>query len=137
MVRRTQGSSRHRVYAFVRERVQAGMPPTIREVQEHLGFRAVQSARQHLEALVADAVQAHVGDFPNLGDDELKAARKRFWELRDSPLDKKPSTAELLVWLCILSARGITAADLRDRPLRALPAIEALVKDKDDLEVLG
>jgi hypothetical protein len=24
------------------------------------------------------------------------AARERFWELRDSPLEKKPSTAELL-----------------------------------------
>jgi repressor LexA len=41
------------VLAFVRERILAGAPPTTREVQEHLGFRAVQSARQHLEALVA------------------------------------------------------------------------------------
>lgn len=54
MVQKGPGSSRHRVYTFVRERVQAGMPPTVREVQEHLGFRAVQSARQHLEALVAE-----------------------------------------------------------------------------------
>ena len=38
--------------------VQAGMPPTVREVQEHLGFRAVQSARQHLEALVAGGLGA-------------------------------------------------------------------------------
>jgi len=89
------------------------------------------------KALVADAVQAHVGDFPNLGDDELKAARKRFWELRDSPLDKKPSTAELLVWLCILSARGIDAETLRNAPLPDLPALGALVKDPQDLEALG
>jgi repressor LexA len=48
------GENRRRVLGFVRERILAGMPPTVREVQEHLGFRAVQSARQHLEALVAE-----------------------------------------------------------------------------------
>lgn len=48
------GETRARVLAFVRERIFAGNPPTTREVQEHLGFRAVQSARQHLEALVAE-----------------------------------------------------------------------------------
>ena len=89
------------------------------------------------ETLVADAVQAHVGDFPHLGPDELAAAQKRFWELRDSPLDKKPSTAELLVWLCILSARRIDAEALRSASLAALPAIGALVKDPQDLEALG
>lgn len=89
------------------------------------------------EALVADAVEAHVGDFPNLGDAELTVARERFWELRDSPLDKKPSTAELLVWLCILSARGIDAETLRKAPLPDLPALGALVKDPQDLETLG
>jgi repressor LexA len=45
--------TRQRVYAFVRRRILAGDAPTTREVQHHLGFRAVQSARQHLEALVA------------------------------------------------------------------------------------
>lgn len=54
MVRHGRGEARARVLAFVRERVLAGRPPTTREVQEHLGFRAVQSARQHLEALVAE-----------------------------------------------------------------------------------
>jgi len=48
------GETRRRVLAFVRERILAGAPPTTREVQEHLGFAAVQSARQHLEALVAE-----------------------------------------------------------------------------------
>ncbi len=52
MARSQPGDSRRRVLAFVRERILAGEPPTTREVQEHLGFRAVQSARQHLEALV-------------------------------------------------------------------------------------
>jgi repressor LexA len=47
------GETRARVLAFVRERILEGRPPTTREVQQRFGFKAVQSARQHLEALVA------------------------------------------------------------------------------------
>jgi repressor LexA len=47
-----RGSSREQVFAFVRERLLAGRPPTVREVQAELGFRAVESARAHLSALV-------------------------------------------------------------------------------------
>jgi repressor LexA len=47
------GETRGRVLAFVRERLAAGSPPSVREVQEAFGFRSVQSAREHLEALVA------------------------------------------------------------------------------------
>ncbi|MEZ4257283.1 MAG: transcriptional repressor LexA [Polyangiales bacterium] len=46
--------TRSRVLSFVRECVQRGTPPTVREVQRAMGFRAVQSAQQHLEALVKD-----------------------------------------------------------------------------------
>ena len=48
------GQTRRQVHAFVRDRIAAGAPPTVREVQEHFGFRAVQTARQHLETLVAE-----------------------------------------------------------------------------------
>jgi repressor LexA len=41
------------VYQLVRERLLAGSPPTVREIQEAFGFRSVQTAREHLEALVA------------------------------------------------------------------------------------
>jgi len=41
------------VYEFMRRQILSATPPTTREVQEHFGFKAVQSARQHLEALVA------------------------------------------------------------------------------------
>jgi repressor LexA len=44
---------RERIFRFVRERILSGRPPTVREVQEAFGFAAVQSARMHLEALVA------------------------------------------------------------------------------------
>ncbi len=48
------GETRGRVLHFVSERLLRGQPPTVREVQQALGFRAVQSARAHLEALVRE-----------------------------------------------------------------------------------
>ena len=48
------GETRKKVYEFVRERILNGTPPTTREVQQKFGFRAIQSARQHLEALVSE-----------------------------------------------------------------------------------
>ncbi len=51
---RARGTIRDEVLAFVRGRLAAGSPPTVREVQQAFGFKAVESARQHLEALVAE-----------------------------------------------------------------------------------
>lgn len=48
------GETRERVYRFVRERLEAGLAPTVREVQREFGFSAVQTAREHLEKLVAE-----------------------------------------------------------------------------------
>lgn len=48
------GERRKSIFLFVRDRILSGVPPTIREVQEHFGFRAVQSARDYLETLVRD-----------------------------------------------------------------------------------
>ena len=48
------GQTRERVFAWVRERLLTGRPPTVREVQQAFRFRAVESAREHLEALVTD-----------------------------------------------------------------------------------
>jgi len=48
------GQTRRQVYRFVRERLFQGRPPTVREVQQAFGFRSVQSAREHLETLVAE-----------------------------------------------------------------------------------
>ncbi|MCW8129960.1 MAG: transcriptional repressor LexA [Planctomycetota bacterium] len=41
-----------RVFEYVRERILAGSPPTVREVQQHFKYRSVATAQQHLEALV-------------------------------------------------------------------------------------
>lgn len=43
---------RDKVYNYVAGRLKVGDPPTIREVQAAMGFKAVETARSHLEALV-------------------------------------------------------------------------------------
>jgi repressor LexA len=54
MGRTPAGQTRERIYQFVRDRLLRGFPPTIREVREAFGFRSIQTAREHLEALVAE-----------------------------------------------------------------------------------
>ncbi len=53
MGRTPPGQTRERVFRLVRDRLLAGSPPTVREVQEAFGFRSVQTAREHLEILVS------------------------------------------------------------------------------------
>ena len=48
------GQTREKVYQLVRRRLLEGRPPTVREVQRAMGFRAVESARSHLSALVEE-----------------------------------------------------------------------------------
>ena len=54
MARTPPGRTREKVMGFVRSRLSIGMPPTVREVRDEFGFRAVETARQHLEALVRE-----------------------------------------------------------------------------------
>jgi len=88
------------------------------------------------DALVKDAVRAHADDFPNLDPETLDAALACFWRLRELAEEKKPSTAELLAWLCILSARGEPASRLRACGLADLPGLGVLLKDQSDLDNL-
>lgn len=53
MGRTPAGETRDRVFRFVRERLLGGLPPTVREVQAEFGFRSPQTAREHLDGLVA------------------------------------------------------------------------------------
>jgi len=52
MPRTPAGETREKVYRFMRERLMAGEPPTLREIQDEFGFRAVETAREHLQELV-------------------------------------------------------------------------------------
>ncbi len=54
MGRTPAGQTRERILDYVTGRLLAGEPPTVREVRDAFGFRAVQTARAHLEALVAE-----------------------------------------------------------------------------------
>ncbi len=54
MGRTPPGRTRERVYRWIRDRLLAGLPPTVREVQHAFGFRSPQTAREHLEALVEE-----------------------------------------------------------------------------------
>jgi repressor LexA len=45
---------REKIYRYTYQRLKAGDPPTIREVQKAVGLKAVESARGHLEALVEE-----------------------------------------------------------------------------------
>ena len=54
MSRTRAGQTRGRVFEFVRGRLLAGNPPTVREVQQVFGFRTPHTARYHLERLVAE-----------------------------------------------------------------------------------
>ena len=66
-----------------------------------------------------------------------EAVIQRFLELRGRDVRKKPATAELLVWLMVLAARGgVTAEELRNYRLSELPARSTLVKDRDDVALL-
>jgi repressor LexA len=54
MGRTPPGQTRERVFRLVRDRLLEGRPPTTREVQRAFRFRSVQTAREHLEALVRE-----------------------------------------------------------------------------------
>jgi MoxR-like ATPase len=89
------------------------------------------------EELLRQAVQARRGDFGALPDEVVGAAIERLLELRRLELRKHPATAEFLLWLAVLAARGeVDAGRLREAPLQQLPALSVLVKDRDDLRAL-
>lgn len=95
------------------------------------------------EDLIEKAVESvargvgEAGGFPHLDAATRNMARKRFWDIRNlAEIEKKPATAELLTWLCILSAQHVDLPTLENSALRSLPAIEALIKDPDDFKRL-
>jgi repressor LexA len=77
--------TRERIYEFVRRRLLEGWPPTVREVQQAVGYRAVQSANVHLAALVE---QGRLVKLPG---------KARGYALPDSPRGLQPSVLVPLV----------------------------------------
>ena len=69
MPRTPPGATRARILEFVSRRLLGGAPPSVREVQEHFGFRSTATVREHLDALVAE------------GALEQDSGRDRGWRL--------------------------------------------------------
>jgi repressor LexA len=84
MPRTPPGQTRGEVYRFVRERLLAGRPPTLREIQAELGFRAVETAREHLAGLVSEGKLVH------------EPGRSRGYELPQHVRGAAPSFVPLL-----------------------------------------
>ena len=62
------GQTREKIYQFVRLRLLEGFPPTVREIQQHFGFSAVQTVQEHLRRLVEEGREALLArDWPRLG----------------------------------------------------------------------
>ena len=76
--------------------------------------------------------------FPDLEDRLLSAALARFLDLRDTPgLKKKPSTSEMLDWLRLLVAAGLSAEALARDPAHPLPVLHgALLKTEQDVALV-
>lgn len=90
----------------------------------------------HLEfpdgATLLDIVQRQTADL-SISSSFREIAIRRFEELRAAPrLAKLPSTDELLSWMRVLHAMGVEESELSVE-LGELPALEVLVKLKDDL----
>lgn len=115
------GETREQIFRFVRERLLRGQPPTVREVQAAFGFRAVQSARAHLEKLVEE------------GRLEKRRGRARGYQLPDArPMSLIPvlgrvqaggfTTAfqewEGQVAVCAASPEGLFALRVRGESMR-------------------
>ena len=117
-----------------------GVPPPLivitsnseRRLPEPFLRRCVFHHLEFTEELVRQAVGARRGDYKRLDETTRDLAIQRFFEVRARVQRKKPATAELLVWLVLLDARGAKAQDLETRLLKELPALAALIKDRDD-----
>ncbi len=48
------GQTRERIFRFVRQRLLRGDSPSLREIRDHFGFRALETVRAHLIALVRE-----------------------------------------------------------------------------------
>lgn len=93
------------------------------------------------ESLLRRAVNSRRDDWPRLDPATVDVAIRRFLDLREKNLRKKPATAELLAWLMVLSAQNAAAPrhnamSLTTPSLREMPALSVLIKDREDLQEL-
>ncbi len=91
----------------------------------------------HDQEVVKKIVKRKVGvAFPAPDDAEfVPAALERFQQIQSKDgLSKPPGTAELLTWLAVMIAEGVTTERVRSEV--PVPAHQALIKDAKDYERL-
>jgi len=87
--------------------------------------------------LLKAIVTAWDSQFPELDEDSRELALQYFKKIRRiRRLSKAPGTAELLLWMSVLSAQNISKEDLENIELKDLPALECLLKDHNDYQYL-
>ena len=74
---------------------------------------------------------------PSLKSQLLETALSQFFEIREtSGIKKKPSTSEVLDWLKLILAEDLTAEDLKQDGVNALPQLHgALLKNEQDVHL--
>ncbi len=88
------------------------------------------------DAMLRRIIDLHAADWP-LSQGFVDLAVQRFLALREvEGLAKRPSTGELVAWVRVLGRMGIPEDQLRTLPAGRLPALEALIKTVDDLQLL-
>ena len=81
--------------------------------------------------LMAEIVKVH---HPDITDRVLDNALEMFFSLRATPrLRKKPSTSELIDWICALKKAGVDLA----RVSGGIPFLGTLLKTEQDVELVG
>ncbi|OJT17497.1 hypothetical protein BO221_45130 [Archangium sp. Cb G35] len=85
--------------------------------------------------LLARAVAARAEELGSPSQSFVELALKRFMEVREVVVRKRPSTAEALVWLRTLHVFGVEEAQLHSA-LEELPHLEALLKEEEERELL-
>ena len=81
--------------------------------------------------LMADIVRVH---HPDITDRVLDHTLEVFFGLRATPkLRKKPSTSELIDWICALKKAGVDLAKIG----HGIPFLGTLLKTESDVELIG
>jgi MoxR-like ATPase len=123
-------SAKHRPVVIITSNSERQLPdPFLRRcVYHYIPF----PGPERLKAILLQRLGA--GEIP---DRLMDVALRRFAELRESPgLEKKPATAELIMWVKVLHRAGVDVNRLAEAGLGALPHKGALIKTEHDLRLL-
>jgi repressor LexA len=129
MARTPPGATRARVLAFVREELEHGHSPTIREVQAAVGLGSPEAARQQLLRLVAEGRLARTDGARGFRLPEDASTRVRFVPLLGEVPAGDPSEA-------IEEREGVVPVDARRIPGERLFALRVRGESMRDAGIL-